>query len=176
MYYIIYVSCRQNRLVYQELISGDALNLAASNFVASKPTKIFAHGWMGNGYNYGPVLSIRDGRSKILYKTIAKTVVANNATDLLMQNFWRMRIAISLQSTGNNSPTTLIIMFQLLILYQLAFSLANLLISWFPEEHLTAAFTSSALVWVLTLLGMLALKRLELSLASRVSKNTNCCN
>jgi hypothetical protein len=52
---------RSNQLSYQELINGNALNLAASNFDVTKPTKIFAHGWLMNGYNDGTVIAMKNG-------------------------------------------------------------------------------------------------------------------
>lgn len=52
---------RSNPIIKQELFTGDAAGLAASNFDPAKPTKIFAHGWTENGYNDPVTLSIRDG-------------------------------------------------------------------------------------------------------------------
>lgn len=51
---------RNNPVTLQELFIGDAASLAASNFDASKPTKVFAHGWRMNGYDNNAVFSLRD--------------------------------------------------------------------------------------------------------------------
>lgn len=52
---------RSNPILLQEIINGNSLSLSSSNFDASKPTKIFAHGWLMNGYNNPTVLAMRDG-------------------------------------------------------------------------------------------------------------------
>ncbi|EFX89464.1 hypothetical protein DAPPUDRAFT_303061 [Daphnia pulex] len=51
---------RSNQLVYQELINGNALNLATSNFDVAKPTKIFAHGWLMDGHSDGTVIAMKN--------------------------------------------------------------------------------------------------------------------
>ena len=56
---------RSNPILLQEVINGNALSLTSSNFDATKPTKIFAHGWLMNGYNDATVLNMRDGNSLI---------------------------------------------------------------------------------------------------------------
>ena len=45
----------------KELIIGDQTSLEASGFRKLKPTKIFAHGFTNNGYNYPHIIKMRDG-------------------------------------------------------------------------------------------------------------------
>jgi hypothetical protein len=61
---------RSNQLVYQELINGNALNLASSNFDKTKPTKIFAHGWLMDGYSDGTVIAMKNGTAASCYSSI----------------------------------------------------------------------------------------------------------
>jgi len=51
---------RSNQLLFQELLNGNALNLAASNFDKTKPTKIFAHGWLMDGHSDATVIAMKN--------------------------------------------------------------------------------------------------------------------
>uniref|UniRef100_A0A0P6G748 Pancreatic triacylglycerol lipase n=1 Tax=Daphnia magna TaxID=35525 RepID=A0A0P6G748_9CRUS len=51
---------RNNQLVFQELINGNGLNLATSNFDQNKPTKIFAHGWLMDGHSNPTVIDMKN--------------------------------------------------------------------------------------------------------------------
>lgn len=53
---------RNNQLVFQELINGNGLNLATSNFDQNKPTKIFAHGWLMDGHSNPTVIDMKNGK------------------------------------------------------------------------------------------------------------------
>jgi hypothetical protein len=52
---------RSNQLLFQELINGNALSLASSNFDKTKPTKIFAHGWLMDGHSDATVIAMKTG-------------------------------------------------------------------------------------------------------------------
>jgi len=55
-----FIWTRDSPYQLKELIIGDQTSLEASGFRKLKPTKIFAHGFTNNGYNYPHIIKMRD--------------------------------------------------------------------------------------------------------------------
>lgn len=98
---------RSNQLLFQELINGNALNLAASNFDVTKPTKIFAHGWLMDGHSNPTVIAMKNGISCYYNIVFLATFFTDLVTFLCLLAFLQHEdcnfIAVDWETMANNA-------------------------------------------------------------------------